>query len=695
MKRGLLFSAALILGVGIVTQAQVLQPVITSINPAQTTAGTASFTLSVYGSGFRGDGVSRVRWNGTLLPTNYLNAGLLRATVDSSLIQSPGTAQIDVINNGQLPTATKLDFIINPPPAIISTSAPPRAVIGRPYTHQFVATGGTAPLTWSFSGALPPGLLLNSAGLLYGTPTQEGLFTLTIGARDSVGVSAEAVRFTLLVGPPPVRITTASLLPNGVVGVDYSLTLTAADGTPPYSNWLVAGGVLPQGLILDGGTIKGKPEAVGTYSFRIAVSDSTGESADQSFTLTITNPPLAIMPESPLPSATRDVSYSQSFTATGGTPPYGRWALISGSLPLGLRFITTQESGPMVSGTPTQTGLFGFTISVTDAAGITATRLYSLTVNVPPPAISTSSPLPNATVGLTYSQTFVATGGTTPYNWTVSGPPPGLSLSAAGLLSGTPTAPGTYTFTVTVNGLTSKQFTLTVVMPPPPVVSVTGLADTVSPAQQPSFDIQLSSAYSLPITGTITLTFIPDAVTPSDDPAIQFSSGGRTLNFSIPAGQTRAFPATAPALQTGMIAGRIDLTLKISAAGQDITPTPAPTRSVQIARTAPRIVSVQIADRTSTGFSLRITGYSTPRQVTQAVFSFASAAGGNLQTTQLTVPVDSAFTAWYGGASSAQFGSSFLYTQPFTVSGNMTAIASVSVTLVNSTGSSTPVSATF
>ena len=61
----------------------------------------------------------------------------------------------------------------------------------------------------------------------------------------------------------------------------------------------------------------------------------------------------------------------------------------------------------------------------------------------------------------------------------------------------------------------------------------------------------------------------------------------------------------------------------------------------------------------------------------------------------MTVAVDHTFTTWYTGTSSPQFGSSFLYTQPFTVQGSVSDIASVSVTLSNATGTSTAVSANF
>ena len=132
-------------------------------------------------------------------------------------------------------------------------------------------------------------------------------------------------------------------------------------------------------------------------------------------------------------------------------------------------------------------------------------------------------------------------------------------------------------------------------MPAAPTLSVSGLTDTASPAQQPAFDVQLSSTYPLSITGTVTLSFAPNAANAADDPAIQFSGGGRTLNFTIAAGQTRAFPTTLPSIQTGTVAGHINLSLEnLTAAGQNITPVPAPVRSITIARAAPKIDTVQV-----------------------------------------------------------------------------------------------------
>ncbi len=163
-----------------------------------------------------------------------------------------------------------------------------------------------------------------------------------------------------------------------------------------------------------------------------------------------------------------------------------------------------------------------------------------------PLVIGTDSVLPWATFAAPYSQTLTVSGGTAPYTWSIASGalPRGLALDASGLLSGIPTQGGAFNFTVTVADSSgqsaTKAFSLLVVLPQTPAVSITGLPDTVNPADQPELDVQLSSAYSLDITGSITLTFNSNAVNLSDDPSIQFSTGGRTLAFTIPAGQTSA-----------------------------------------------------------------------------------------------------------------------------------------------------------
>jgi hypothetical protein len=117
-------------------------------------------------------------------------------------------------------------------------------------------------------------------------------------------------------------------------------------------------------------------------------------------------------------------------------------------------------------------------------------------------------------------------------------------------------------------------------------------------------------------------------------------------------------------------------------------------RSLHVLRAAPVARSLEVV-RTSAGFDLRLTGYSTPLQLTQAVVQLTPAAGSALQSTELTIPLTDLAANWYQSSTAAPFGSQFMLTLPFTVQGNTSAIDSASVRLVNSQGTSAPVTAKF
>ncbi|MFZ9629453.1 MAG: S8 family serine peptidase [Ilumatobacteraceae bacterium] len=153
-----------------------------------------------------------------------------------------------------------------------------------------------------------------------------------------------------------------------------------------------------------------------------------------------------------LPAGTTGTAYSQSLAASGGTGSY-TWAVTSGSLPGGL----TLTSGGLLSGTPNATGSFSFQVTATDTGSSSGAK--SFTVNVTNPVtVSTNATLPGATLGSSYSQSLTASGGTGTYTWSVTSGslPAGLTLSGAGLISGTPTAGGTFSFTVTATDGASR-----------------------------------------------------------------------------------------------------------------------------------------------------------------------------------------------------------------------------------------------
>ncbi len=195
--------------------------------------------------------------------------------------------------------------------------------------------------------------------------------------------------------------------------------------------------------------------AQGNHHLTVKAWNSKGASGSATDTVTVsstssTTSPLTITTTS-LPGGTAATAYSATLSASGGTPPY-TWTVGSGQLPPGVAL----SSSGTISGNPTTSGQFTFSVGVRDSATNpqAVSKSYALSISAPAPAslTITVNTLKDATVGTPYSTTLTASGGTPPYSWTlVAGAlPPGLNLASAGSIAGTPTTAGQYPFTVLV-----------------------------------------------------------------------------------------------------------------------------------------------------------------------------------------------------------------------------------------------------
>jgi len=160
--------------------------------------------------------------------------------------------------------------------------------------------------------------------------------------------------------------------------------------------------------------------------------------------------PTVVVNPATLPSAIAGTPYAQVITASGGTAPYA-YTLSSGALPPGLSLNPVTGA---ITGTPTTFGTFNFTITATDANGCPGSRAYTMLVAAPLcPAISLLPvTLPTGPIGSPYSQAVTASGGQAPYSYVVSSGalPSGLTLGLnSGIVAGTPTTAGIFSFTIT------------------------------------------------------------------------------------------------------------------------------------------------------------------------------------------------------------------------------------------------------
>jgi Putative Ig domain len=382
-----------------------------------------------------------------------------------------------------VPGAVADDFADGPcfDSAGADTATCPPGNVGTPYSLQIqLAEGsgcGPGLTTWTVSsGQFPPGLSLNSDGLISGTPTEAGSFTFYITVSYPVLVDPPCnggfsdKKHTIPINPgipvlPKLVIGPESTSP-GTVGTAYSLQMTA--NLADSKTWSVSG-QLPPGLSLNSSTglISGTPTAPGTYTFTVQAAIDANRSDTKTLTIVVRAPLAITAPARTFQNGARTantevgLAFTAGFEATGGQGPYV-WAQ-SGELPDGIEFDVSDGS---LTGEAEEAGTFRFTVTATDAESRTVS--YAGTIVVAERLAIVTRRLKKGKVGRLYRSKLVSTGGVAPATWRVKrGPlPRGIRFDrATGSFVGTPRKAGIWIITVElVDALRVKATTNVVVV---------------------------------------------------------------------------------------------------------------------------------------------------------------------------------------------------------------------------------------
>ncbi|MEG3143366.1 putative Ig domain-containing protein [Sphingomonas sp. RT2P30] len=439
----------------------------------------------------------------------------------------------------------------------MATASLPGAKRGLAYAATITAGGGTAPYRFTIdTGALPPGLTLATNGALSGTPTTLGTYNFSVVATDASpypGPYAASRGFSIVVSAAIIAITPSSFA--GVkAGVAYSATLSASGGAAPYS-YAVKTGVLPAGLSLTSdGVMSGTPTAKGNFSLTITATDSFGNVGARPFFIVVAAPSIAFIPGTP-PGGTVGVPYSKTYSASGGTAPYS-YTLFSGTLPPGL----TLSSAGMLSGTPSAGGTFSFVVQASDStAGSTpSTSRASQILAVATPTLVFAT-IPGGSQFVPYTAQVTVTGGTAPYSFSLMAGalPTGLVLGPHGALSGTPTVAGRFTVTImAVDSSTgsgpysgSQTFNIDIAAAPDAPLIVTPAAGATVTTATPSYSGTSNAAAGSIVTVTVdSATPLTTAVDGGGSWTVTqptaLAEGGHGVSATVQVGGVSSVPST-------------------------------------------------------------------------------------------------------------------------------------------------------
>jgi hypothetical protein len=268
-------------------------------------------------------------------------------------------------------------------------------------------------------------------------------------------------------------------------------------------------------------------------------------------------------------------------------------------------------------------------------------------------------------------------------------------------ISFTPTSLGFANGTLQLDATTVPLVASGTQPPALPAYTIGGAGGTVAGGTQPNINLTLASPYPVAISGVLALGVSGNLPT---DPAVQFATGGQTVNFTIPANSTSAVfgsQGTQIGLQTGTVAGAITLTPTFSTLAGSVPLTPAAPTTLQltVAPAAPTLLAISLSGQTANSLLISVNGFTTPRTLSTWNVQFTTAPGFSMPVTNFAIDISQISAVWFQSAASRAFGSQFTLSIPFTFNGTvptgltlLNSIASVTVTVTNGQGTSNSIS---
>ena len=362
-------------------------------------------------------------------------------------------------------------------PPVIDSATTDTTNVDQPYSYTITATN--SPTRFG-AASLPPGLS-RSGDTISGTPTESGVFDISIIAENGDGIDVETLELTINEVTPVITSATSAA---GNVGDPFSYQITADNDPDSFS--VVGLDVFPS-LSFDSatGVISGTPSVVNSADIILEATNAGG--TGQTF-LTITVGPATSTPPTVISAlnvtTTKGESFSYEIEATNDPLVFG----VTGALPAGL-----SRSGSEISGTPTEVGLFPVTISATNDLG-TGDAVLEIEVVEPLPVV-TSPATASGEVDSAFEYQITADNSPTSFDVTGLAQIGGLSVdSATGAITGTPVNSGDFDVSIEVTNATGtvQEIVSFIVLPPKdkgtgPAVSILSL-NGQDPATGPVFD---------------------------------------------------------------------------------------------------------------------------------------------------------------------------------------------------------------